>query len=407
LEDRWVPSSSAIQSGATLTITANNAGTNFVRVDDLDGKGDVQVSFDGTSFQSFHGITAVAIQASGTTDNVVYNLLGGLTENESVLVNLDSSVWGRFTANLGLPGGDTISANWTGRVFGGKGKDTVNLNVNDNVSGVVQFLAEGGSGGLSGNVFVNDTVSGTLVTNYIGAGTVSMTADCNIASGGTLQMTVMGSGTGNDNLSSTYSGTDNGTLSVFINGLGLGNTLTSEVVEDPSSTGIVSARVNGGPGFNTAIRSPIPAPIVASTHSADGPVVQADDTSNSVDQISRYQQQFADHLNSIWQAQQQREDQTNSLLQAEQDREDRINGLWQAEQDREDRINSILQAQQTQQDLQDHLDSIWQAQQDLQDHLDSIWQAQQQRDDYLNSLWQAQQDQQQRADFLNSLGQNA
>jgi hypothetical protein len=388
LEDRWVPSTSAIQSGAALNVTANNAGTNFVRIDDLDGKGHIQVSFDGTSFQSFHGITAIAIQASGTTDNVVYNLLSGLTENESVSVNLNGSVQGRFTANLGHDGGGTISANWTGRVFGGQGKDTVNLNVNENVSSFVQFLAEGGSGGLSGNVFVDDTVSGMLVTNYIGAGTVSMTADCTINRGGTLQMTLMGSGTGKDNLSSTYSGTDNGVLSVFTNDPGLGNTLTSKVFEDPSSTGIVSDHVNGSHGFNTVVPSLIRAPIVPSTQSASGPVAPVNDTSAFVDQVHRFQQQVAahlnsiwqaqqdlqDHLDSIWQAQQQREDQTNSLLQAKQDREDHLNSLWQAQQQRDDQANNLLQAQQ--------------AQQDLQDHLDSIWQAQQQRDDYLNSLWQ-------------------
>jgi hypothetical protein len=311
LEDRWVPSQlashalhhhvhivvhkvhggTAVQNGASLTISAFNRLANTVQVKD-GGAGVIQVNWNGGATHSFRGIDHVTIHVKGQTDDVDYTFTNPLTVLPS----------GAFA-----PGFELISVNLNGFNetfnFSGAGlQDNASLNVGvratstgshqmtmneSNPVGANAFLVMEAFGAGSSNR-ISDSVtdgigpgsnvtlvavgSGTLRTVALGAvlagAHLSMSADAGptattianvyngeVSKGASVGMDSQGS-PGNDTIDSTVTmgAGSQGNFTATEEGFDGDDTLTLQTVG--STTGTTNFSVDGGVGHNTANVSP-------------------------------------------------------------------------------------------------------------------------------------------------------
>jgi hypothetical protein len=105
----------AVQTGSLLTVYLRNKvdqpALDTVKVVD-DGKGDMQVSWDGGPVHAFTGISQIVVNSKPTvTEEVTFELSGGLTEPLDVQLNL-SGIHNIVTEHMGgngvAPSGLTV-----------------------------------------------------------------------------------------------------------------------------------------------------------------------------------------------------------------------------------------------------------------------------------------------------------
>jgi hypothetical protein len=253
LEDRCVPSSlgllrlgTAVQSGASLAITANSPTSNKVVVLD-DGRGDLTVTWNGGPSHFFSGVKDVTITVLGKADQVIWAQQGTLKESLNVQVNLKGTVSNFFEfGGADLAAGTTEQVTATGT---GRGSDVMEMDTRGLGAGAeARLIAQGGIG-----VDVIDLHQG----GGVGAGAVlalegftqgnspqvNISVNSDVAKGANVFMNAVESGfasassTSPGAISESYFGKNDGTVLMESVG-GLGNVnIFSDVDVAAGSTG--------------------------------------------------------------------------------------------------------------------------------------------------------------------------
>jgi hypothetical protein len=163
LEDRCLPSCTAVQAGSVLTITANNQQNKVVVSDNglSNALDTITATCDGAA-HSFNGVAQVVISVQGVKDTVSYTLPNGL--QMIAFRTVDVNLRGRndtFSANVA--GNLLPDAHLVFNVRGGAGNDKINLAVAGNLAAMssLVFDAQGGKGTNS----MRATVTGNLGGN--------------------------------------------------------------------------------------------------------------------------------------------------------------------------------------------------------------------------------------------------
>jgi hypothetical protein len=318
LEDRWVPSQlaghlhhpphvhivihkvhggTAVQNGASLSISAFNLRANTVLVED-NGLGDIGVRWNGGTEHFFRGVNDVTINVKGLTDNVTYNVTrpltpllhfatgipgtelinvnlngfneafkfsgAGMQDNAGLALNVQATSTGSHSiamteSTLGAHAELVMSAHGLGS------QNFIEEEVNANVGAgtLVSFSAVGSGSGL-GSVDLVTAVLGDLGANaHVAMGAdAGLTAtkianqyEGQVGQGASVSMDSQGS-PGNDtigNFLQLNSGSQ-GNVTATEEGFGGDDTLTLQTIG--STTGTKNLSVDGGTGNNTANVSP-------------------------------------------------------------------------------------------------------------------------------------------------------
>jgi hypothetical protein len=289
LEDRCVPTCTAIQFGSTLNVTGT-VRADTIQIGD-DGVGEISLLCDGDQTpRLFNGIVQVNVRTLAGKDLVHYDLLGSVSSLHGLSVNFGGGN-DRFLAFLN---GKTLlsGADYRINVQGGRGNDNyaVNVGLDPNTQLVarlsqglvippfVPFLPGGLSGGttpvvdIAQNAIFRLNLAGgrgndTINVNYEGiiAGNAGGPANPFVPASnpGTLQVSIRG-GKGKDVFVTHIlaDATSAGRVRATEQGGPRNDNLTLTVYQQPTpgtSQGQVvnvSARIDGGPGINHCTRTP-------------------------------------------------------------------------------------------------------------------------------------------------------
>jgi hypothetical protein len=240
LEDRRVPTCTALQFAGSLTITGTDQA-DVIRIDD-NGFGGVSVLCDTDVFaRVFTGVTAISVNAQRGRDTVVYNLRGNVFNFRSLRVDLGSGddTFLAFFNSFDLPFG----ANFQMSVLGRSGRDTIAVDATRGVdvgTGAVLGLdLRGGLGGDRIDLAHDGAINGALSA---------------VANGGF----------GPDQVSENFNVAANSGGQLFARTLGgrAADALTLNVIQPPGvcivppCTLTLDAVLDGGPGTDTCTATP-------------------------------------------------------------------------------------------------------------------------------------------------------
>jgi hypothetical protein len=201
-----------------------DAGNNVVNITD-NGRGTVAATIDGHSATGRH-INRVIVDTGAGTDQVSYRMTGALAGSETVLVDL------------------------------GSGNDTATLDFSPGVRSGRLAVAVEGAGTPTGSVTLGSIAAGALAQVLVeanqGPGNLSVTFDGRLD--GSLSVHADG-GDGNDTLAvnATVAGGSTGSLRALVEGNGGTNNLTLNVFDHTAVHGhtglaLLDARIQAQPG---------------------------------------------------------------------------------------------------------------------------------------------------------------
>ncbi len=248
LEDRSCPSSVTVV-GHTLTLTGSGVGDQITITDD--GQGNISGGVNGQRAVG-SGITHLIIRAQRGGDTISYSLSNQLSVSETLDFHLGR---GGDSLTLDLSAG-VIAPKLNINIFGGSGSDVVSATFGAITGTHLNLRAALGAG--------DDQFTATLAGNLLGranaqfdvnGGAGNDSLQVNATEAGIDPAAVLGiqlqGGAGDDALTATYSGQDNGRLRIRADGAGGDDALTGNLTLDPGSTGAVKAIFRGDRGFNT------------------------------------------------------------------------------------------------------------------------------------------------------------
>ena len=170
LDDRALPSVSVVETGGTLVVHGDQSDNTIVISDD--GTSDagnvvVQVFDDDQTYTSNGAITKIRIVGRGGDDTVEYDLNGNLSNSRTVVADLGKGddVFNANVNYLQLNDGASLTI----RALGGNGKDQLSVNANCDVmeGASLSVVLKGGNG------------KDSILENFTGVlmGTASFKAD--------------------------------------------------------------------------------------------------------------------------------------------------------------------------------------------------------------------------------------
>jgi len=198
LDERAMPSVSAVAASGTLTIKGDHHANTIVITDD--GTGHVTVVGDGQT-TSFEGVSYVRVTTGAGADRVEYDLTGDLSAPRAVDVSLGNGN-DTFVANVqgnlldggslilvshGGNGDDQLSveatdvdvaagAHLTANLYGQNGKDNLSVDYSGLLQGSATLSADGGNGKdvVSGNVSLNSATDPNSETSTLSDGWLTL-----------------------------------------------------------------------------------------------------------------------------------------------------------------------------------------------------------------------------------------
>jgi hypothetical protein len=251
LEDRRVPTCTAVQSGTTLTIDGT-ARSDTIQIGDS-GTGNISLLCDGDMTpRLFSGVVQVNVHTRAGNDLVHYDLLGSISSLDALNVNFGSGPHqtDHFVAFLN---GKTLftGANYTIGVSGGRGSDNLSVNT-----------------GLDPNRTLVTTLSqGLVIPPFVafqpGSTNFGSAPVVNIEQNAVMRLNLAG-GRGKNHIVVNYEGTiagnggavanpfaptlNPGALLVALAGGPHNDVLITQILADADSGGRVGASEQGAPG---------------------------------------------------------------------------------------------------------------------------------------------------------------
>jgi hypothetical protein len=232
LEDRCVPACLISENAGILLILGDN-NVNHIDLEDAGGggAGNVVVACDGQVIKNAGVITGIRVRARGGNDVVTYTQTKSLSSGQSRNVVIDMGT-DHDVVTVALNNGLSANSHLNLVVRGGTGQSQINVT---------------GAGVIAGNAGLTMNLSAGGDANRIRGSEAA-----NIASGGILGINVHAGGNLNV-LTAAQRGQASGMVNVKARAGGRFDRINALLTPAPGSTGLITARVTGGPG-NDAIR---------------------------------------------------------------------------------------------------------------------------------------------------------
>jgi hypothetical protein len=232
LEDRSVPACLISENAGTLLILGDN-NINHIDIQDAGGggAGNVTVACDGQVISNASVLTGIRVRARGGDDVITYTQTKSLSSGQSRRVVIDMGTE-HDDVTVALNGGLSANSRLNLAVRGGSGQCQINVTGGGTIASNAALLMNLSAGGDANRIRGSEAA--------------------NIASGGSLTMNVIGGGNSN-----VLTVAQRGQALGFVNGKasagGQFERINMLLTPAAGSTGLVTARVLGGPG-NDAVR---------------------------------------------------------------------------------------------------------------------------------------------------------